>query len=283
MKKIATTLIYLTIVAVVFIHLFPEKLSITAIPGHQPCDKPLQYSIGFIDGRFNTSQSEIKEFAEKATEIWEKPIGKDLFVYNPQADLSINMVYDQRQALSGQIDDLEAQVQDGKDELQKQVDEYNSLLTNFKDKVDALNVQIIEWNSRGGAPSDEYNRLIKDQADLQEESNRINTLAQKLNLETTSYNKQVGKLNQKIGDLNLNLQKKPEEGLYIENENRIEIYFISDPKELEHTIAHELGHSLGLDHNNNQNSIMYTFTSQTLSATPEDVSGLNAVCNAGSN
>ncbi len=280
MKKIVSLLIYIAIAVIILGHAYPEKLNIDKLLHRSPCDTPILYSIGFVDKRFNITTDKLKTGIENAANIWNKAEDKQLFVYDPAGKLQINMIYDERQALTNQISNLEGQLQGGKQALQPQVDQYNTLLADFKIRAQKLNTQIDFWNARGGAPPDEYNQLIQRQQDLQKEADNLNSLAQKLNLQTNDYNKQVVGLNQKIETFNAELEKKPEEGLYIGGENRIEIYFNTNQSELEHTIAHELGHALNLEHNNNQNSIMYLYTTETLKPTAEDIASLNTVCNA---
>src|SRR3990167_579215 len=43
------------------------------------CDKPLAYSIGNIDKRFDLSNEQIRKDLTIAENIWEKPTGKNLF------------------------------------------------------------------------------------------------------------------------------------------------------------------------------------------------------------
>lgn len=281
MKRITYFLIYVAIAVVIFSHVYPDRLTIDKLLHRSPCDTPVSYNIGFVDKRFNITTDQLKADIENAANIWNKIEAKQLFVYDPSGKLQINMIYDERQALTNQINSLEGQLQGGKQALQPQVDQYNTLLADFKSRMQSLNSQIDYWNARGGAPPEEYSKITQEQQDLQKEADNLNSFAKKLNLQTNSYNNQVVNLNQTIQTFNADLAKKPEEGLYIAGEDRIEIYFNTNQSELEHTIAHEMGHALTLDHNDNPNSIMYPYTTVKLKPSSEDIAGLNTICNAG--
>jgi predicted Zn-dependent protease len=89
----------------------------------------------------------------------------------------------------------------------------------------------------------------------------------------------VGKLNNVISNFNEDISKKPEEGIYMGDQNRIEIYFNNNQQELLHTLTHELGHALGLAHvNDNPQAIMYPYTTKTIILSTQDVAELNEVC-----
>ena len=167
MKKIVSLLIYVAIVVIIFVHAYPEKLNIDKLLHRSPCDTPISYNIGFVDKRFNITTDKLKTNIENAANIWNKAEAKQLFVFDPAGKLQINMIYDERQALTNQINNLEGQLQGGKQALQPQVDQYNMLLADFKIRAQKLNTQIDFWNARGGAPPDEYNQLIQQQQDLQ--------------------------------------------------------------------------------------------------------------------
>ena len=73
---------------------------------------------------------------------------------------------------------------------------------------------------------------------------------------------------------------RPEEGLYVSDDKgrKIDIYFNISKDETVHTLAHEMGHALGIGHVQDANSIMYPKTNIVLSLSVDDINALNKAC-----
>ncbi len=243
-----------------------------------PCDSPLTYKIGSIDSRFGLSNTEVSNDIDEATSLWSNAEGKNLFEESPKSQMTVNFIYDQRQQLDTQIQNLQSQLNSKNQNLQQQISAYYQQSAQLKQQIAQLNAQIQSWNDKGGAPASVYDQLIQQQKNLQNEANQLNQTAKQLNLSTNDYNSQVHNLNQDVNQFNATLSIKPEEGLYDPNNDTITIYFASNHDELIHTLTHEFGHYLGMGHVQDPNAIMYAYSTSNLKITQDDINELHYVC-----
>ena len=272
-----------------------------------PCTKPILYSVGSFDSRFSVSTSQFKKDISQAASVWNAALGKTLFTYDAGGSLKINLIYDYREqstlqlnkigivisdnkttydALKARYDALSQQYTQNKVSLQAKLDVYNQAMTSY-------NQEVALWNSRGGAPPAEYEKL-------QTEKQALDAEAASLDLYRTSFNQLVETLNSLVPELNhlaqiLNLNVKAyntvgtsageqfNEGEYIVDASgtRINIYQFNNEDQLVRVLEHELGHALGLGHVNDSKAIMYYLNEGTNEKlTVSDISELKAICNS---
>ncbi len=267
-----------------------------------PCAQPIYYHLGVFDTRFNISKVDFLSAVDEATLIWEKALGKDLFSPSTEGRLDINLVYDDRQALAEKNRTLTAQVDTQKvsadaikaqflslqNRLDERKKEYEALVSEFEKAQDSYNTEVRLWNRKGGAPKDEYEKLNNDkdalvafQARVETKRLEVNALVDEINALVKKYNYLVGTVNSTISTINKDAGKEFEEGEFISDRNgeRINIYEFGNHQVLVRVLAHEFGHALGLDHNDNPDSIMYYLNnSKNMKLTAEDTAAVKAVC-----
>lgn len=243
-----------------------------------PCSQANTYQIQTVDNRFGLTKEDFSRVTSQAAESWNKAFGKTLLVADKNGEISVNLVFDERQELKNQLEALDKDLTTQKSSLESQINEYEALKSSFERKLASLNQQIAYWNGQGGAPEKEYNRLKDEQAALKKEADTLNALGKKLNQQTIDYNQSVGEVNQTSDDFSSTLSIKPEEGIYIPAEKKIEVYFNNNEKELLATLEHEFGHALSLEHSNDKDSIMYPFVNESGSILTSDLNSLAEVC-----
>ncbi len=242
------------------------------------CDKPVRYKIGSIDPNFKINESEFLNKIQEASDLWKDAYGKTLFVYDTNSDLEINLIYDERQENLDKIENSESEVLLESASVEEQNRIYDQKVAELEKQVDELNKQIDYWNSKGGAPEEEFKYLTKMQEDLNKKVEELNDYADNLNRVVGEVNKNIDNFNQMVSKFNNIVIEKPEIGLYTSGEEKIDIYFFSDEDNLVDTLAHEMGHSLGLDHIENENAIMNPVVSENTELTDADVELIKNYC-----
>lgn len=245
---------------------------------YNACDIPIAYTLGSVDSRFKLTNENALEDIQKAADIWNHKYTKPLFTYSPTAKLKVHFVYDERTALNEKINSQQNQLDQRNAALQKQIDAYDADVATFEKRLTSFNERVDRANREGNVTEEEYNRLVSEQNSLKAERDALNARADQLNVGASNFNANLNSLKNNMNEFNEKIVQKPEEGLYNPTENTIAIYFVADKNELVHTLAHELGHALTMDHTEDKSDIMYPSSTKTLTVTPNDQKQLDYVC-----
>ena len=145
-----------------------------------PCTEPLAYSLGTFDEEFDISKEYFLSVLADAEAIWEKPFGKELFIYQEDVKgedaLTVNLVYDYRQQATSKLaglgivvennrasyDALKAEFNRLKTEFAKAERDYDARVESFNARQKVYEEKVEYWNKRGGAPKKEYEELLEE-------------------------------------------------------------------------------------------------------------------------
>ncbi len=230
-----------------------------------PCDTTLYYSIGEFDERFDVSQAEALDTLEHAADSWEEVLGKDFFIYRDDAPFKVNFIFGEEQEKI----QVAQKLLDGLDSIQKNIDKneleyekvkklFTKTSQDYKEKLALYEKDVSYWNTKGGAPQDEYQELLERKSKLDAFFRRVQSIQKKLNRLVEKNNQTIHAYNKKIEDYNkLFSQERDFELGDTNNLNQINIHSFKDEEELYTILVHEFGHVLGLDHLPQEDAVMY--------------------------
>jgi hypothetical protein len=268
-----------------------------------PCGKPVVYRLGPVDDRFGLSSDEVLAAVGEAGALWEHGLGRKLFTYDPRAQLTVTLVFDDRQQttqgghrLRSTMQDLQASHESvGKSyaewlaTYERRARNYELTYADYQQRAAAFNARVQDLTARGGASPEtqaavqaERNQLDSMRRDL--ESDRVSveslgasvrSLAEKGNSLAEAHNRNVATFNTLYG-----APRTFHKGEFDGRE--ITVFEFHDMRDFTMVIAHELGHALGIGHVDDPTAIMHAVGGEQaiepLALTAADLAALKTVC-----
>jgi hypothetical protein len=235
-----------------------------------PCSRPILYSIGTVDPRFNVTSQTLIDDSKIAIAIWNRAAGHTVLAYDPAAPLTINLIYDARQSnatLGVSLSEKQAGLDSARDALDASQRRYIAI-------QDVYNSDVTITNNKGGATPDES-------AALQARKAALDALADTVRGEEARFNASIAAVNSQVENFNQQAGQILKAGEYVRDARgrRINVFKFIGDTELERFLAHEFGHAIGLDHNGDPESIMYAQSENgNLTPTAADLAALRAAC-----
>lgn len=243
------------------------------------CQSSVKYRIGSIDPRFNLDSQYLKNILIDSESRWDDTAAQNLFEYDENAALEINLVYDQRQADLDYLKSTVNSLNNANQSLEDWNERLKQMIAGYDADLSDYNATVSYWNNQGGAPADVFADLERRRIALEQRRNEINKAAEALNIQVQKYNLSVDQIKT---EADKNKNKLITQGMFYSKENKIDIYTFGNEQELRLVLMHELGHAKGAGHASSDLSIMYpVLGSQELEdplPSAEDVQMLKNCC-----
>lgn len=239
-----------------------------------PFDTRVRYRLGTIDSRFGISEEQLKTLSHEATQIWHDGTGQQWFVYDDNAKLSINLTYDERQAKTVARQQAHHAITQMVDVHNQHAQDINKERQILNQRFTALQQKIEHWQStyervfyeltitsdpqKHRQLSTKHQRLLQQKQRIDKEIHHYQQQQAKFNAMVEHHNQQAQTINTTIDSTNQQFfPYQFDKGIF--NGKQINIYEFQSIDDLRLTLAHELGHALGIGHNDDPTALMYPY------------------------
>lgn len=242
-----------------------------------PSDLRVRYRVGQVDARFGLGDEEVKLLAHQAAMIWQEGTGRQWFVYDESAKLTINLIYDERQIetntrqkIQQELGEMQSRHQRNSQQLEVQ---RQQLTHEFSELQHALNAWQQEYDDtiqqlHHTHDSHQRQQLQQKERELRIRQQSLSAKIERYYISQQNFNAAVDSMNHEVGHMNdvidrANTRLTPREfhkGQF--DGQKIEIYEFENKDELRLVLAHELGHALSIGHHDDPTALMYPYANE---------------------
>lgn len=238
----------------------------------RPCVAPIAYSIGSIDPRFQIERSTVERELKTASAMWSDAISVPLFKKVQSGGMLVHFIYDERQRAVEERNAL--------DKTKESIDAEDMRL-----KSEHASITAAKWSLEGrqNILSAQGRLYLAELRELGGESDALNKRIDKYNEDSKALNARKDAYNTAIQTHDRNSSSA--QGIHGDYDtdkhgNRIiRIFWYTDVANLRMILAHELGHSLMIDHIDDPDSVMRANISGAEKLSKADIDALKKVCN----
>ena len=258
----------------------------------------LTWHLGTVDNRFGISRSETLQAIREAVDLWESGTRKHLFTESNRGGFPIDWVYDERSrklqahlATKKRLQDSNSDLEQDSAALAREKSEISALESDYRHNAETLESDVNEfnsrvnyWNTHGGATDDVRQKLEQEKRDIQvrqdalkSSSDQLRARQKALNQMIDTFNTKIAKHNGLVSDANHTNGRFTETvGVCVVHGHQVDgihVFAFVDHNDLVRTLAHELGHALGLGHVRQVGAIMSAASSSEQASRPTLSSG----------
>lgn len=229
-----------------------------------PCTRVVEYDVGVFDERFGINKEFFITYLQTAEIPWEEESGKQLFRYTPGADFKVNLIWSEEQerlykgnSLEENLDSVQESIDSLQGRYESAVTRYERATTEYETQLADYEREVTYWNNNGGAPEKEYSALQKQVTALDAKAAEIKRLLTTVNKLADDSNARVQNYNSGVAEYNNLFNAGSEFDAGNTDGTEINVYTYNGNQELQTLLIHEFGHVLGIDHVDDEKSVMY--------------------------
>lgn len=238
-----------------------------------PFDTRLRFQIDQVDPGFGLTRDEVIQLSKEAIQIWHEGTNRDdLMVYDDNAQLAIQLIYDQRQQDYEAFKKVEKKLLADEARYQREVSNLQVSQKNLEDQQQRLiqqksqlefEFQTLLQRRQQASSSAEREQLQYEMEMLKPKLENFKREYAYLQEQLSSFNQQVSVHQNSVQSHQRNIQQAQQrfpprqfhKGIFMGD--KIQIYQFDAKDDLRLTLAHELGHALSLYHHNDPEALMY--------------------------